>query len=89
MTRTEGDDTAFVGYFEAIPGVTPLTRDFDDVYLINCAAERLHTVLPSLRGTFRCGGSLVIRTLDYFGFGAFFHCGQIPASCAARIRLPS
>jgi hypothetical protein len=52
VTRTEADDVAFVGYFEAVPGETQLTRNFDDVYLVNCAAERMHTVLPPLRGTY-------------------------------------
>jgi len=52
VTRTEADDSAFVGYFEGLPGVTPLSQDFDDVFLVNCFAEDLHTLLPSQHGRF-------------------------------------
>lgn len=52
VTRTEAEKSAFVGYFEGLPGVTPLSRNFDDVYLINCFTETLHTLLPSQHGRF-------------------------------------
>lgn len=60
VTRTEAEEAAFVGYFEAMPGVTPLSRNFDEVYLINCVAERLHTLLPSQHGQFS------IKLFDHF-----------------------
>jgi hypothetical protein len=60
VTRTEAEDTAFVGYFEGLPGVTPLSSNFDDVYLVNCFAEQVHTLLPSQQGRFS------VQVFDHF-----------------------
>jgi hypothetical protein len=60
VVRVEGPQTAFVGYFEGLPGVTPLSRNFDNLYLINCYGPTLHTLLPSLHGRF------VVETFDHF-----------------------
>lgn len=52
VLRTEADKSAFIGYFEGLPGITPLSKDFDEVFLINCFTPDLHTLLPSQHGRF-------------------------------------
>jgi alpha-galactosidase len=52
VVRTEAEDIAFVGYFEGLPGITSLSKDFDELFLVNCYADDLHTLLPSQRGRY-------------------------------------
>ncbi len=60
VVRIESERQAFVGYFESLPGVTPLTRAFDEVYLINAIAPELLTLLPNQHGAYR------VELLDHF-----------------------
>jgi hypothetical protein len=58
--RVESGREAFVGYFEALPGITPLSRPFDELHLINCAHPDLHTRLTNQTGAYE------VELLDHY-----------------------
>lgn len=60
VVRVEGPQEAFVGYFEGLPGITPLTRRFDTLYLINCFQPDLVTRLTGQVGTY------TVELFDHF-----------------------
>ncbi|MGQ9629463.1 MAG: hypothetical protein ACUVXI_03995 [bacterium] len=57
--RIESNEKAFVGYFDVIPGTTELTRQFKEIYLVNCNSEELRTTLTEQKGEFQ------MEVLDY------------------------
>jgi hypothetical protein len=60
VLRIEAPRSAFIGFFEGLPGITPLSRDFDEIHLINCYRPELHTLLASQHGRFS------VQLFDHF-----------------------
>lgn len=50
--RIEGERATFVGFFEAVPGLVPLTKPADRVVIVNAFSARTTTRLEGLTGRF-------------------------------------